>query len=258
MKLTFFGAHGAAQPAHGANTCFLLDGGEGSRLLVDAGGDPARHLRRAGVSPLDLDALMLTHRHTDHVYGLPSIVHNLKMARRSRMLSVIGNADVLGFAHGVLDAFGLLAAVPLDWRFVAAGESRRVGDLDVDFFDARHSVPCLGFVASGLGARAVYAADTGPNPGLAEAAGTAPVLIHEATDGAADEATLNADGHSSARQAGQAAAGLGARVLFLCGMRSLTPEADEALRREAAQAFAGTVLLPEIDRSYDLAGPDFR
>ena len=41
-------------------------------------------------------------------------------------------------------------------------------------------------------------------------------------------------------------------MLFLCGMRSPTPEADEALRREAARAFAGTVILPALDRAYDL------
>lgn len=257
MNLVFFGAHGASQAAHSGNTCFLLRQGQ-TRLLVDAGGDPVLHLRRAGVSLLDFDAVVLTHRHTDHVYALPSIIHNLRMARRVKPLTVIGNADVLAFADRVLDSFGLLSAAgatPLDRVEIAAGDRLAVGDLDLTFFDARHSVPCHGFVAAGGGGRAVYAADSGPNPAIIEMAGAAPVLIHEATDGMAHEAILNGDGHSSARQAGQAAGQLGAHTLFLCGMRSLTPDDDEILRREAEGLFAGKVIVPVVDAVYDLDGP---
>ena len=54
-----------------ASNVFLLDGGRGSRFLVDTGHFaelPALllELRRRGIGPRDLTGVLLTHRHSDH------------------------------------------------------------------------------------------------------------------------------------------------------------------------------------------------
>lgn len=50
----------------------VVEGG-GTRLLIDCGFGPrvtARRLRALGVEPESLDAVVLTHEHSDHLYGL--------------------------------------------------------------------------------------------------------------------------------------------------------------------------------------------
>ena len=54
-----------------ASNVFLLDGGPGSRFLVDTGHFAERpalllELRRRGIAPRDLTGVLLTHRHSDH------------------------------------------------------------------------------------------------------------------------------------------------------------------------------------------------
>ncbi len=54
-----------------ASNVFLLDGGRGSRFLVDTGHFAERpalllELRRRGLRPSDLTGVLLTHRHSDH------------------------------------------------------------------------------------------------------------------------------------------------------------------------------------------------
>lgn len=254
MNLVFFGANGAAQAAHSGNTCFIVRETDES-VLVDASGDPVLHLERAGVSLDGLDAIVLTHRHVDHVYALPSIFHNMVMRRRTKPLAIAGNADVLAFAHELLTVFGLWERPGLpeiDWRTIDDGDAWTVGSLRFGFFEARHSVPCHGFGVESPSGVVVYSADGGPNPGIGKLAIEIPVLIHDATDAATKEEALNRDGHSSARQAGLAARAVGARRLFLTGLRAMSPEESETLRTEAQAAFDGEVVVPRPDTEYEV------
>src|SRR5277367_6780606 len=61
-----------------AGNCALVETGE-CRLLID-GGLSARQitvrLERAGINPLDIDGILLTHEHGDHVGGLKVFCRN--------------------------------------------------------------------------------------------------------------------------------------------------------------------------------------
>ena len=58
------------------NTFFLFESAAGS-LFIDCGGSPFYKLLKVGADPNFLAGVLLTHSHPDHLYGLPSLLHEL-------------------------------------------------------------------------------------------------------------------------------------------------------------------------------------
>jgi len=95
------------------------------------------------------------------------------------------------------------------------------------------------------GRRIVYSGDTRPNPGLAELARGADILIHEATfaEELAERARL--DGHSTAAEAAAVARDAGARLLALTHISSRYAEPG-ALLAEAEKVFGRVVVAEDL------------
>ncbi|MBL6929171.1 MAG: MBL fold metallo-hydrolase [Rhodospirillales bacterium] len=251
MQIVFFGANGAMQSRDSGNTCFVLRL-EGGNVLVDASGDPVMRLLRAGISLADLGAIILTHRHTDHIYALPSIFHNMRLLRRQKPLVIASNQPTLDFARSLLGVFNHLDRDDLcavHWLAVEEGTELYLAGGEFRIFSTPHSVPCCGFVCEN---NLVYGADGAPNPAIERFAPDAPVLVHEASGLHADAAELNAQGHSSAWQAGETARKISARKLFVCGLRAETPNDVAAVCREAGEAFGKPAQFPQTDRAYEI------
>jgi ribonuclease Z len=254
VRIVFFGTAGAVPRAGDGNISFAVREG-GACLLVDASGSPVQNLLRAGLDPLSLDALALTHSHTDHLYALPSLIHCLWLMKRSKPLTILTNPPTREKAVRLLEEFGLLereGLFPVEWIDAENRDSDIAADLRVRLFPVRHSVPTSGLRIEGGGAACAYTADTAPAPEVDAAVRGCQALIHEASGDAAGEPSLNAAGHSSAGQAGQAAARAGAGRLFLCHFDYRSPQRPEDLLREARSFFPGEVIIPNLFQDYEI------
>jgi ribonuclease Z len=253
MDIVFLGAHGAVPAPESGNVSFLVKKNAWS-VLVDTSGNPVQSLMKAGLDPLALDCVVLTHTHTDHLYALPSLIHTLWMMKREKPLAFLAGPATESKARELLALFGLLTRkglFPLIFASSDAPPAVAEGVL-VRLFPVSHSVPTHGFILKAEGLRVVYTADTAPLPSIREQTGGADVVIHEASGTTEDESVLNFAGHSSARQAAETAKSLGAKVLFLCHAPSRA-NAEELLVREAERAFPeGTVIFPKTFRPYRL------
>ena len=90
MRVHFLGSGDAFGSGGRNQTAYLLE--DGPRLfLLDCGPAALPALRRAGLDPADLDAVILSHLHGDHFGGLPFFfIHYLYDRPRSRPLEVAG------------------------------------------------------------------------------------------------------------------------------------------------------------------------
>ena len=74
-------------------TCVLVEA-NGYRFLIDCGATSLVALRRAGVDPGSIDAVLLTHFHGDHCGGVPYLILDGQFGKRERPLVVAGPPGV--------------------------------------------------------------------------------------------------------------------------------------------------------------------
>ncbi len=129
----------------------LGSGSEGNSLLISAGSgttithlmldcgfglkEAERRLARAGVAPQDLQGILVTHEHSDHVGGV------FKLARRHKL--------PVWMSHGSFEGSPRDDMAGVDIRICRDGESFDVGDLQVTPYTVPHDArEPLQFVAS--------------------------------------------------------------------------------------------------------------
>ncbi|HET9796185.1 MAG TPA: MBL fold metallo-hydrolase [Thermoanaerobaculia bacterium] len=122
MKLTFFGSRGYVEessPTHAGHSAFTVETA-GFRLLCDFGEN-----RRGLLGRIDPDAIVVSHAHPDHAWGLAEGASAPVYASRT--------------THDII------RDLPIRERVVVApGRRRRVGPFSVTLFPVAHSVRCPG------------------------------------------------------------------------------------------------------------------
>jgi ribonuclease BN (tRNA processing enzyme) len=86
------------------NTCFLIDRGEES-FLIDCGASAMISIRRFGVDPNHIRAILLSHLHADHFGGLPAfILDGQLISRRTRPLVIAGPEGLTSRLAALMEA----------------------------------------------------------------------------------------------------------------------------------------------------------
>jgi len=136
------GSSGNATYVRFANTAVLIDGGISLKEL-------ARRMATAGLRAEDIDAVLVSHGHNDHVRGVPVICRRLG-------IPVYANRATLA-ETGLAASVGGAGAVDF-----VTGEEFELGDLRIRPFPVPHdAAEPVGFVISHRGARACLATDLG-------------------------------------------------------------------------------------------------
>jgi ribonuclease BN (tRNA processing enzyme) len=166
-------------------TCILVDA-DGDRFLIDCGATSLVALKRAGVDPGSIDAVLLTHFHGDHCGGVPYLILDGQFAKRDRPLVIAGPPGVRERMDAIFEA-----ALPTSSRtaqrfavsYVELGERvTRIGPVEVIALPVAH-VPET--VPHGLHVRAggrviAYTGDTDWCDALPRLADGADLFIAEA------------------------------------------------------------------------------
>jgi ribonuclease Z len=251
LAFACLGSSGAVPSADRDTTALVLRAGT-TLCLVDVGGSPVQKLRRLGVDPVDLAAVVVTHTHPDHVYGLPALVQNLIILGRRAPLPVYCRVEHVELVRELLRLFALTGpdGLPVVVHGVEPREGARVlqaGDLVLTASPNLHGrMPNLAVRADAGGRSVVYSSDTRPCAAVAALARAASVLVHEATF-AHPEPT---QWHSTAREAGEVARQAGVGRLLLAHIGYEAHGTLAAHLADARGAFAGPVSVVDELRWY--------
>ncbi len=241
----------ASVPDADHDTIGLLLRGRGWVVLVECGGSPLYKLARLGNSMDQIKAVILTHAHADHIYGLPILIQGLWLGGRKEPLPIYGPQETLDVARRLLGLFNLQeggGAFPLEWRAVSRRQGQpvlEVGGVEIRSAPVEHGdleTRALRFDNTATGRSIVYSSDTRPCATLLELAMGADLLIQEAA-GAFPNHTSPAQAADLAREAGVAEL-----ALIHYPVHGVDPE---EMRREAA-AFPGPVWIARDGDSFGL------
>ncbi len=238
MKITLLGTGSADSQAERTSTSLLVEHEELLHLF-DCGPTVPHMLVRSGHRPEALDTVALSHTHGDHLLGLPMLLHDMSVARRSEPVNLLLPAGAAPVVRSVVEfSFpGFWEKVPFEVKFKELDGERAAPRVPGSPKAALtvHGVPTYGLRIGPL----CYSADTAPCERVAALARGCGLLVHEASSDASREEAANRYGHSSARQAGEVAQAAGAERLLLVHMSP--GAAPGALESEARGTFGGKI-----------------
>ncbi len=103
ISLRFVGSGDAFGSGGRFQTCIAVER-RGGLLLLDCGATSLVAMRKLGIDPGAIDAIVLSHFHADHFGGIPFIVLDAQFSRRSRPLVIAGPRGVEARVRGLLEA----------------------------------------------------------------------------------------------------------------------------------------------------------
>src|ERR671935_135054 len=78
---------------------------EQAHVLLDCGASSLVAMKRLGVEPNSVDAVVLTHLHGDHFGGIPFLVLDGQFSRRTRPLVIAGPASTQQRVEAAMEIF---------------------------------------------------------------------------------------------------------------------------------------------------------
>lgn len=233
MKLTILGCWGGFPYQNNGTTSFLLqDDQETFSMLIDAGSGALMALENY-LDPFDLDAVILSHYHHDHIADLGVLQYYRQLMPTGKEVSLLPiyghNEDAVHFAS--LD----LPNVSQGFAY-SADEKLEVGPFTITFIKTVHPVPCYAFriVEKMTGKVLVFSGDTGYFEDFAPFAQQADVLLADTYFLTGNE---HHPAHLTALEAGEIAKKAQVHQLILT---HLPQTVDLELLRQQTQIAAGS------------------
>ena len=175
MNLTVVGHWGGYPKAGEASSGYLLEH-EGCKILLDCGSAVLSQLQTY-LHPKELDAVILSHYHADHIADIGVLQHALLIEKY--MSNNIRNLPTYGHKEDEM------AFETLTYKDITTGmayhpkESLQIGPFTIDFIKTQHPAPCYAMKIEAGGKTLVYTADTSYFDELIDFANEADLLLCE-------------------------------------------------------------------------------
>lgn len=200
IALQVLGSGGPVNSGGRASSSYLIWLNGRPAVIVDMGVGSAVNLARTGANPRDIDAILLSHLHPDHVSDLSGFLWSAQVLERERPLIVVGPAgnayfpDTKTFVQRLVGADGAFpvmqqlvrndAKFHLDVRTIETKSIQSIAALQIDsakisaYPVAHGRAPSLAFRIDSSGISLVLAGDqNGLDVGFAAFAKDADVLV---------------------------------------------------------------------------------
>ena len=237
MKLTVIGSWGGYPKRNAASSGYILEH-EGFHLLIDCGSGVLAKLQNI-IEPEDLDAVLISHYHPDHIADIGVLQH-------ARLIQGFLGKEIPTlpiFAHH----FDQNEFTKLTYKEITKGIAydpngiQNIGPFQVSFLKTNHPVPCYAMRMEAGGKTFVYTADSSFKVEFIEFSRYADVLLCECNFYGHQNG--QAAGHMTSIEAGRLAKRAGVKQLVLTHLPHYGNLSD--LVHEASTEFTGIIKLAD-------------
>lgn len=244
MKLTVLGFYGG-YPHKGIGTSAYLLESEGFHMLLDVGSASLLALENH-VSPTDLNAVLLSHYHHDHIadLGVLQFYRLLNKNEKGERLPIYGHdEDQVNFNQLTMDGVS-------EGHAYNRSTSTRIGPFNVTYLKTKHPVPCfaLRIEEAATGKVLVFTADSGYIEAFISFSKEADLLLADSNFYKGKE---NHSVHMTAGECGKLAKDAGVKQLILTHLPQ-TGNWQDLLEQAQEQAGDVNVALAEKDLTITL------
>lgn len=102
IKLTFLGTSAQIPTAKRNHSGILLSYNE-ENILIDCGEGTQRQFRKARLNPCKITRILITHKHGDHIFGLPGLLSTLNFSEYKKTLYIYCPRGIKRFLENFLD-----------------------------------------------------------------------------------------------------------------------------------------------------------
>jgi len=209
VHVVFLGVGGWISEPFLGYTSLIIESGD-KRILIEAGEGTYRSLRQCGYDITDIDLIAITHKHGDHILGIPTLVL-MALHKGRKNIEIISIYDVIESLKMLFNSVGMGYLVDyVKFTEIRPGDSVHRYQFVLNSIEALHTVQAISIKVNVDNKCIAFSGDTIYNPLLIDFVKNCDVLIHEVSS---YSDVVHNYGHSSYRDAIHLASKAGIKIL---------------------------------------------
>lgn len=145
MEILFLGTSAAVPSKLHATSCIAVRSGH-DIVLLDCGEGSQRQLMLSPFSFMKVKAVLITHLHGDHVFGLPGLLQTMSLSNRTDPLLVCGPPGTASALDAMMSVTEGETTYPVDVVEVEGGEELTAGCYAIRPYATDHGIASVGYV----------------------------------------------------------------------------------------------------------------
>lgn len=144
MEITFLGTSSALPTKNRSHPAITLKA-FGEIILLDCGEGTQRQMTLAGISPMKINHIFITHLHGDHFLGLPGLIQSMAFRGREKPLHIYGPRPIGQLMENIVDLGYYSLNFTINTYEVESGLILDEKDFKVYSSLAEHNIPNLAY-----------------------------------------------------------------------------------------------------------------